>query len=311
MQTLESISEQKLRPAQIIIVDGSDEVLSTTDEEIKNRNFEIDLQLHRAPTVGAAAQRNWGMQFATQPIIGFFDDDIVLRAECIRKMFDALVSDPSVGAVSASIENQNYRRPTPPFKWFLDRLADNPLPSYQGRVIGPALNFLPEYSPDIETSSVDWLSTTCSLYRRDDMPTPAFPEIFTGYSLMEDVALSIEIGKRRRLLHVPSARIFHDSQPTREKNDPRIRSRMEVINRHFVMTKVMGKTRISDYTKMAIWEYAQTAFCLIHTKNVARTALDFWGRVLGYFEIIQTRSDAVNRGGPREPANDHTRETPH
>lgn len=289
IRTLESIAQQELQPAEVVVIDGSEDEQAMTVDQLKKRNFQFNIELHRAETVGAASQRNQGMRIATQPIIGFFDDDIVLRTECIRKMFVALTSDPLVGAVSASIENQNYRRPTPPFKWFLDMIAENPLPTYEGRVIGPALNFLPEYNPDIGTSLVDWLSTTCSLYRREVMPTPAFPAFFTGYSLMEDVVLSLEIGKRCRLLHVHTARIFHDSQPTRQKTDPLLRNRMEVVNRHYVMTTILGKVSFGDYTKLIIWEVAQSVFYLINTRKLSSAAIDFWGRVLGLVDVIQSR----------------------
>ena len=42
-----------------------------------------------------------------------------------------------------------------------------------------------------EVASVEWLNTTCTIYRGEALPSPPFCNQFTGYSLMEDLALSL------------------------------------------------------------------------------------------------------------------------
>jgi GT2 family glycosyltransferase len=71
------------------------------------------------------------------------------------------------------------------------------------------------------------------------LPDPPFLEYFHGYSLMEDVALSLEVGKYWRLLSVPKARIYHDSAPASYKSQTVARQAMEVSNRWFVARRVM------------------------------------------------------------------------
>ncbi len=67
---------------------------------------------------------------------------------------------------------------------------------------------------------VEWLNTTCTLYRREALPDPPFLSHFTGYSLMEDLALSLTVGKRWKLANARGLRIFittHSPARTRPK----------------------------------------------------------------------------------------------
>src|SRR6185503_8437233 len=107
---------------------------------------------------------------------------------------------------------------------------------------------LPEVVP------VEWLNTTCTIYRREALPSPAFVSHFTGYSLMEDVALSLTVGKNWKLANARTARIFHDSQPADYKDDQAARAEMELVNRHYVMTSVLARKGFSNYAKLALLE---------------------------------------------------------
>ena len=130
-------------------------------------------------------------------------------------------------------------------------------------MIGPAVNLLPEDRADLpEIVAVDWLNTTCTMYRREALPNPPFPSHFTGYSLMEDLALSLTVGKRWKLANARRARIFHDSQPADYKTDIQSRSCMELVNRHFVMTRVMGKSSVLSYFALFLWELFSIASTL-------------------------------------------------
>ena len=135
--------------------------------------------------------------------------------------------------------------------------------SFAGRVIGPAVNLLPEDRHDLpEVVPVEWLNHGCTIYRREALPDPPFPAEFTGYSLMEDLALSLQVGKTWKLANARTARIFHDSQPGTYKSDARSRSRMELVNRHFVMTRIMGRRGFIAYLKLAAWELFSLASAL-------------------------------------------------
>jgi glycosyltransferase involved in cell wall biosynthesis len=285
-RTLESIAAQSAQPAEIIVVDASDETdTQTSDSYVPLLPGNI-VWLH-ASVAGAAGQRNQGISACRHSLIGFFDDDILLEPECISRMWKALQSDSQLGGVNAMIINQRYQPPGIASRWLFRTLNGRSEESYAGKLIGPAVNLLPEDRDDLpEVVAVDWLNTTCVLYRGEALPKPAFPSHFFGYSLMEDVALSSMVGRHWKLANARTARIVHDSQPGQDKQDIAVISRMELVNRHYVMTTVLQRRRLSDYAKLALWE----CFLLLTGAVQTRGGLSFWqllkGKVFGIYDLM-------------------------
>ena len=255
-RTLESLAQQGAQPAELIIVDAS-----ITDE---TRIFCQDgvipglrstLNWFPALEVGAASQRNQGVHGCSYPVVGFMDDDILFEPDCLVRLWNALHSSERIGGVNAMITNQRYQSPGRISRMVFRLMAGCNNESYAGAVIGPAVNLLPEDREDLpEVVAVQWLNTTCTLYRRHALPDPIFPEHFKDYSLMEDLSLSLAVGRTWKLANARTARIYHDSQPGNHKTDPLRIAEMQLINRHYVMTKVLGRTRISDYLKLLVFE---------------------------------------------------------
>lgn len=108
---------------------------------------------------------------------------------------------------------------------------------------------------------MDWLNTGCVVYRRSALPDTPFDSVFTGYSLMEDLTLSLRVGRRWRLANARTARVFHDSQPGDHKDDVCTVAAMELVNRHYVMTAVMARHRVCDYCRLLLWEMFQLFVC--------------------------------------------------
>jgi glycosyltransferase involved in cell wall biosynthesis len=255
-KTLESLAVgQSVHPAEILVVDSSDDDGTRQVCESKIAGIGSQLKCTKATRIGAASQRNEGVAIATQPFIWFFDDDILFEPNCIERLWKAISSDPSLGGVNAMIMNQNYGTPGAVSRFMFRLMNGKAEPTYAGRVIGPAINLLPADRLDLpEVVPVEWLNTTCTIYRREALPAPPFPAQFTGYSLMEDVALSLEVGKKWKLANARTARFFHNSQPADYKSDNRQRSCMELVNRHFVMTRIMDRHGLGDYARLLLWE---------------------------------------------------------
>jgi glycosyltransferase involved in cell wall biosynthesis len=256
-RTLESLQLQEFLPAEFIVIDASaDDATKIALTKFADR-VAATAAVHwfAAEVAGAAAQRNQGVSAATQNAIWFFDDDIAFEPHCVERLWQALQSDPNIGGVNAMITNQNYGTPGAVSRFIFRLMNGESESTYAGRVIGPAINLLPEDRHDLpEVVPVEWLNTTCTLYRREALPDPPFSSQFTGYSFMEDVALSLEVGNRWKLANARTARIFHDSQPADYKSNQRALSCIELLNRHFVMTQVMCKRGFPDYAKFALWE---------------------------------------------------------
>jgi hypothetical protein len=158
------------------------------------------------------------------------------------------------------ITNQRYQTPGRVSRLLFRLMAGRREKSYAGRVLGPAVNLLPEDLDGLpEVVPTEWLNTTCTLYRREALPEPPFPDHFTGYSLMEDLALSLTVAKHWRLANARTARIYHDSQPGSHKAEPKVMAEMQLVNRHYVMTKILERTQASDYLKLILFEFFSLA----------------------------------------------------
>lgn len=254
-RTLESLALQQVQPAQIVVIDASENHHTKLICDNAITGLFVPVSWVKAAQKGAAPQRNQGVEMAGQPYVLFFDDDILFEEACIERMWNVISANDRVGGVNAMIINQQYHLPGKATRAMYLLLSGQKLATYAGKCIGPAWNLLPEDRPELpEHVEVEWLNTTCAIYLKKALPQPPFPHRFQGYSLMEDVALSLEVGKIWTLFNVRIARIFHDSQPGNHKENVRVLAKMEMMNRHYIMTKILGRKRFSDYLKLLLFE---------------------------------------------------------
>lgn len=287
-RTLDSLMAQSVQPARLIIIDASDNAFTQAlCSELRGIAPASNLVCVAADTPGAASQRNQGVRICSEPVIGFFDDDIQLEPFCIERLWRALHSNPQLGGVNATITNQRYSAPGRISQLIFRAMAGRKEASYSGRVLGPAINLLPEDRDDLpDVVPVEWLNTTCVLYRREALPDPPFPSHFTGYSLMEDVALSVTVGKRWGLANARTARIYHDSQPGTHKSDPSRRAEMQLVNRHYVMTKVLGRNSAKDYMKLILFDLFSLSSSLGTASGRAVFGAELRGRLAAIRRIV-------------------------
>jgi GT2 family glycosyltransferase len=260
-RTIESLAAQGVQPLEIIVVDASDNPKTQQICEEGVLGLSSQMRWIKSLECGAATQRNQGVAVATQSLIWFLDDDILFEPDCVRRLWSAIESDQQLGGVNAMIVNQRYQMPGAISRFMFTLMHGRAEKTFAGKVIGPAINLLPEDRDDLpDVVPVEWLNTTCTMYRREALPSPPFDSFFRGYSLMEDLALSIRVAERGwKLANVRTARIFHDSQRGEHKSDVAARAEMELINRHYVMTKVLRKRGSLDYLRFAGWEFFQLA----------------------------------------------------
>lgn len=257
-RTLSSLAQQSAQPAEVIIVDASEEDSTAQVCAAPPTGLASELRYVRAGCPGAAAQRNEGVALARHEAILFHDDDIEFRPDCIARLWAALQSDPGLGGVNAMIENQRYHPPGRASRVLFRLLNGKPEASYAGRMIGPAYNLLPEDRPDLpEVQPMEWLNTTCTLYRRQALPNPVFPTRFVGASTLEDAALSLIVRRHWRLANARTARIFHEHLGGDHKRDPAVLAEMELVNREYLMAELLGRRLPSDYAKLALLQIFQ------------------------------------------------------
>lgn len=295
-RTLESLLASTVVPAEFVIIDASKDgqSLAGISKLFAKRDGGPAVIVRLALQAGAAVQRNQGFALAQNDTVLFCDDDIICEPECIEHLWNALQSAKDIGGASAAIVNQSYRRPGLLMRMVLAAIGEPEGAGYAARIIGPAIAFLPDLPPGDAAAPaivpVQWLNLGCTLYRRRFMPDPPFDPRFEGYSIGEDIALSLRVAKRARLVNVPAARIVHDSQPGPHKDDDIARSRMEVVNRHYIMTAVMQKRGWGNAARLVLWECCQLSACALQQRGGASFWRQLWGKLLGLDEIMRTRA---------------------
>jgi GT2 family glycosyltransferase len=254
----------------------------------------------RAVQAGAAAQRNQGVALTTQPFIWFFDDDIVFEPDCVQNLWHAIESDEMLGGVNAMITNQRYSKPGKVSRTLFRLLHGKSEASYAGKCIGPALNLLPEDDSVLpEVVPVEWLNTTCTIYRKSALRIPPFSEHFTGYSLLEDLALSLTIGRNWKLANARTARIFHDSQPGVHKDNPTRIAEMALVNRHYVMNHVLHRNSLTDHVKLGLLEAFGVVTSLVAPGSWKTLPFVLIGKARGFWSILTQRQALSDDLAPR------------
>jgi glycosyltransferase involved in cell wall biosynthesis len=285
-KTLKTLAFQNLQFEEIIIIDASE---NNSTEEMLSFKFEglqSRIVYKKAQQKGAAIQRNEGFLISAHSFVCFMDDDVYLEPFCIDRLWKGIHENDLVGGISAMITNQHYQ-PLSRFTTFICRLFHSEyLETYAGKCIGPAYIFLPEDNESLpEYVTVDWLNLGCTIYRRDAIPNLPFQNHFEGYSIMEDLTLSLTVGKKYTLLNARTARLFHDSQPGDYKNNTIILEKMELVNRYYVMTVILGRTSVKDHLKLVVLEFFNLMSLFRNKKSLIKIPMFIQGKILGLWSI--------------------------
>ena len=292
---LYSLAQQSVQPREIIIVDASEDELTKKLCQSKISGLDSALVYHQAEIPGAATQRNQAMQSATQDHIWLIEDDITFEPDCLARLWQALQSDSQLGGVNAMITNQKYLPPGRVSRYLFWFLNGGYQASYAGKCLGGAVNLLPADNPHLPpVVPVEWLNSGCTLYRREALPSPLFPPIFTGYSMLEDLTLSLTVGKQWKLANARTARIFHDSQPGQHKSNLGILAKMDLVNRHYVMTQVLARNSWQDYLKLAVFQIFNLAGYLAASHNWQAMPQMLVGKIKAIAEITAQKDRVVN-----------------
>ena len=241
-KALVSVGMQNVQPKEIIVVDAS---AGTDTEKLCGNSIpglDSQIRLVKANEKGAAVQRNQGIAITNMPFIAFMDDDVYLEPFCIDKLFNCLLADDKTGGVNALISNQQFHQPGKLSRMIYGLFTSKEiLNNLEGKIIGPVINFLCSENNRLAIIPVQWLNLGLTIYRRAAFPSPVFDPYFIGYSFMEDVTLSLRVGKKWNLYTLRDARIFHDSQPGDHKKNAYKLGIMQTRNRFYIMTNVLQK----------------------------------------------------------------------
>lgn len=206
---LHSLKKQIISPKEIIIVDSSDDRLSS-HKEFNNFFSEIffpntKLNYIYSEKKGAALQRNIGAKSAAGDLIFFIDDDRDLRPDYIQKMYEIFKKDPNFAGGMCQIDGCGQKKINFNIllrKFFLlQREGESGKFTFSGMPVHP-------YSSN-KFTPVNVLDGT-AVYKREVFLKYCFDENLGKYSYMEDCDLSWRISQDYKLFFYPETMMFHN-----------------------------------------------------------------------------------------------------
>ena len=229
---LQSLSDQSQHPDQVVIVDSSVEPV----EGIISEFPALNIQYIRHPRPSASAQRNMGIRSVDADIdlIGFLDDDIILEEGAMAAMMRFWLRAPEdVRGYAFNLKNPPARRALP--------LKNSRLVEWLGIYSKAKGIVMPSGWQTLtgtvsETTFVEWLPSTASVWRRSVFEKFRFDEYFEGYSYLEDLDFSFSVSKKYKLAVVAEAGFYHFHSPFGRINHYRF-GEIEVANRLYFVRK--------------------------------------------------------------------------
>lgn len=288
---LASLATQSLTPHAVVIVDSSDATETQDLVAALAAEYPLHLVYIHTDAASAAGQRNLGAEQVDEDLVFFLDDDVVLEPAFIAEIVKLFEDDPEgqIGGVSGTIVNTVFVEPRGINRLLLGACVGQFRETYAGKVLGPAVNFLPADAPG-SIQRVDWLPSTACAYRTAVFRSHRFGDTFEGYSFAEDLHLSSRVAQTHRLMNTSRARLFHDELGASSHKDWAAIGESMVVNRHMIMTTVLGKTRFRDHCRLVFYEvvYCNLAFLAagMSYKRFQIAAQMLRGKLRGFVKIL-------------------------
>ncbi len=231
---LASLAAQTRSPAQIIIVDSSDQALAESERFREAFNASVFsgselLCLRSAP--GLTVQRNLGAAQAKGDVVFFFDDDVIVAPDYLAIMLDDFAAHPEYGGGMGNIIGAGRGRRQG------DLLRRLFLLNYANAAGRMQPSGWPTHAVGRqEFLRVEILSGALAAYRRHVLAEYQFDAAVAGYGYMEDVDFSYRVSRRYPLFYEPRALVEHCHAPL-ARDRMVVNRRMYLVNHHYFFSK--------------------------------------------------------------------------
>jgi len=105
VHTVEQVLADKFRDLEVIVVDQSDEHDQATNEFFA-RNKDARLRYFLVAPKSGVAAKNFGLQKARADIVIFFDDDIIIDPDCLRRHYEAYQAHPEINGTGGRVKQK-------------------------------------------------------------------------------------------------------------------------------------------------------------------------------------------------------------
>lgn len=295
LATIESLVAQTVLPAELCIVDSSDETPVRARIEELCRDAGLPLDYHHPAARGLTVQRNIGIDRTTGDPVFFIDDDVWMAPDCHEVVLREYERwGPELGGVRGVPVN-----PARPLLY--SRLWRKLFgiggwwPENSGKM--RAGFFVEGVSESAGVRKLEYFNGWFMSYRRDVFDHDRFDEALSGYAYKEDIDFSYRVARRYTLVQTPRARINHLKTVT-QRMPPHKLQRMNLANQFYLHRKHMPQT---FRYKTALWWALLGLFILNVGKSVQqRDAGHITGLLVGAWE--QARGKGLVDPATEQPA---------
>jgi len=204
---LNSIINQTVKPAEVIIVDSS--INEETQEVYEKYKTSLKLKYIKS-SAGTAYQRNVGLNYANGDIILYIDDDVELEKSYLNFLHKGYTEHPEIFGTNGILMN------------FTPSFVDNIfckiffLPCKKNGGIQPS--YFPRLPANEKFMYLDTLHGCNMSYKKEIFLEQRFDENLKGYSNMEDPDFSYRASRNHRLAQLPDCRLVHHTSRNWREN---------------------------------------------------------------------------------------------
>ncbi|MCC7009053.1 MAG: glycosyltransferase family 2 protein [Acidobacteria bacterium] len=289
---LQSLGRQARLPDETLIVDASPDEATETIVRAWPAPTVVRYWRVEPPLRGLTRQRNFGLDRVTRDLVAFFDDDVVLGAECLAELERAHRERPALAGAGCFAES--WMQPTA--LWRLRR-ALGIVPNLQpGTYTRTGLSIPWRFhAPTTAVVEGDWLPGCAMMLKTAAARVVRFEEVLAGYGQGEDLEFSLRLRARGAVALVGAAACDHLHEPAGRPDAFRL-GRMEIENRHLIWRRTYRNLAWRDRLAFA---YAWTLDTLLLARDAMRPgrAADglrrIAGRVRGGAAILARRQARV------------------
>ena len=248
VEAVRSIVEQTVLPAELCVVDSSDEPLGRPEVERLSADAGITLEYVHPAERGLTIQRNIGIERTTGDPVFLIDDDVTLAPDVHEEILAEYARwGPELGGVrGAPVHPPDPSRLTILWRklfgmggWWADG-SGKMRPGF----------FVEGVASSDSVRRVEYMNGWFMSYRRAVFEHERFDERLAGYAWKEDIDFSYRVVKRGYVLvQTPKARIVHHKSSS-ERLSPFDHQRMALANQFYLHRKNMPQTL---RYKAALW----------------------------------------------------------
>ena len=262
LATVKSLVAQTELPAELCVVDSSEEAPRRAEIEALCADAGVDVDYHHPAPAGLCRQRNIGVDRTSGDPVVFIDDDVELQPDCHERLVAHYARDERVGAVCGSdLVPDSY----PSLYVFWRRAFGLSTWTTKGTGKMKPSFYVDAISRAAESREVEYMNGWLMSCRREVLQEERFDDAMPGYGQKEDIDFGYRVSRKWKVIKASDATGVHHQIATSRLNAYDL-AKMSVENQFYLHRKNMPQ---SIRHRAALW-WAMLGFLLLNAGKAIR-----------------------------------------